>query len=96
MASTLLNEQGKDRVVDKGHGPDALGPGDTTDSGADIAGAPGVVEGEATGLDQGTNEDIDTDRVETLRDLAARRIRRRARRTSIECAMDRRARHGLC
>ena len=60
MASTLLGGLGKDRVTDKGHGTQALGPSDTTDGGADIAGAPGVIEGDVIALDHGTNEDIDT------------------------------------
>ena len=59
MASTLLGGRGKDRITDKGHGTEALGPSDTTDSASDIAGAPGLVEGDVIGLDHGTNEDID-------------------------------------
>jgi hypothetical protein len=59
MASTLVGGRGKDRVTDKGHGTDALGPSDTTDSASDITGAPGVVEGDVIGLDHGTNEDLD-------------------------------------
>ena len=59
MASTLLGGRGRDRVTDKGHGTDALGPSDTTDSASDISGAPGVVEGDVIGLDRGTNEDAD-------------------------------------
>ena len=59
MASTLLGGRGKDRVTDKGHGTDSLGPSDTTDSASDIAGGPGVIEGDVIGLDHGTNEDID-------------------------------------
>ena len=60
MASTLLGGRGKDRVTDKGHGTDALGPSDTTDSASDIAGGPGVIEGDVIGLDRGTNEDLDS------------------------------------
>ena len=59
MASTLLGGSGRDRVTTKGHGTDALGPSDTTDSASDIAGAPGLVEGDVIGLDRGTNEDPD-------------------------------------
>jgi hypothetical protein len=57
MASTLLGGRGRDRVTSKGHGTEALGPSDTTDSASDITGAPGLVEGDVIGLDRGTNED---------------------------------------
>lgn len=60
MASTLLGGRSKDRVTNKGHGTDALGPSDTTDSASDIAGGPGVIEGDVIGLDRGTNEDLDS------------------------------------
>lgn len=59
MASTLLGGRGKDRMLGTGHGTGALGPSDTSDSGSDIAGAPGTVEGDVIGLDRGTNEDSD-------------------------------------
>ena len=59
MASTLLGGRGPDRVTGKGHGTEALGPSDTSDSASDITGAPGVVEGDVIGLDRGTNEDAD-------------------------------------
>jgi hypothetical protein len=62
MTSTLQGGESKDRVLDKGHGTDALGPSDTSDSGADIVGGPGLIEGDVIGLDRGTNEDIDTSR----------------------------------
>jgi hypothetical protein len=60
MASTLLGGSGKDRITNKGHGTDSLGPSDTSDSASDISGAPGVVEGDVIGLDRGTNEDLDS------------------------------------
>jgi hypothetical protein len=59
MASTLLGGRGKDRETQKGHGTGALGPSDTSDSASDIAGGPGLIEGDVIGLDRGTNEDID-------------------------------------
>ena len=59
MASTLLGGRGKDRMLGSGHGTAALGPSDTSDTGSDIAGAPGTVEGDVIGLDRGTNEDPD-------------------------------------
>ena len=60
MASTLTGGRGKDRETQKGHGTGALGPSDTSDSGSDIAGGPGVIEGDVIGLDHGTNEDLET------------------------------------
>src|SRR3954470_15967066 len=60
MASTLLGGRGRDRVTGKGHGTEALGPSDTSDSASDIGGAPGLLEGDVIGLDRGTNEDPDT------------------------------------
>ena len=60
MASTLTGGRGKDRETQKGHGTGALGPSDTSDSGSDIAGGPGLIEGDVIGLDHGTNEDLDT------------------------------------
>ena len=62
MASTLTGGRGKDRETQKGHGTGALGPSDTSDSGSDIAGGPGVIEGDVIGLDHGTNEDLETRR----------------------------------
>jgi hypothetical protein len=59
MASTLTGGRTRDRVTDKGHGTDALGPSDTTDSASDVTGGPGTVEGDVIGLDRGTNEDAD-------------------------------------
>ena len=59
MASTLLGGQGRDRETSQGHGTDALGPSDTSDSASDIAGGPGVIEGDVIGLDRGTNDDMD-------------------------------------
>jgi hypothetical protein len=59
MPSTLLGGRGRDRVTSKGHGTEALGPSDTTDSASDITGAPGLIEGDVIGLDRGTNEDPD-------------------------------------
>jgi hypothetical protein len=60
MASTLMGGRGKDRETQKGHGTSALGPSDTSDSASDIAGGPGIIEGDVIGLDHGTNEDMDT------------------------------------
>jgi hypothetical protein len=57
MASTLNGATTPDRLPGKGHGTGALGPSDTSDTGSDVTGGPGLIEGDALGLDQGTNED---------------------------------------
>jgi hypothetical protein len=53
-----------DRVLGKGHGTDALGPSDNSDSGSDVTGGPGlgigVDEDLILDLDRGTNEDSTT------------------------------------
>lgn len=50
-----------DRSLGKGHGVDALGPSDITDSGSDIVGGPGFAadldDDQKLNLDTGTNED---------------------------------------
>jgi hypothetical protein len=50
---------GKDRQLGKGHGIDALGPSDLSDSGSDIAGGPGWQNEDELdlGLDTGTTSD---------------------------------------
>jgi hypothetical protein len=60
MASTLTGGGTRDRTLNKGHGTSALGPSDTSDSGSDITGGPGLIEGDVIGLDGGTSEDPDT------------------------------------
>ena len=55
--STLLQTGEQAPVLDKGHGTDALGPSDTSDSGSDLQGGHGLVMDEDLGLDTGTNED---------------------------------------
>lgn len=53
-----------DRVLGRGHGTGALGPSDSSDSGSDIAGGPGLAidleNDEALDLGGGTTSDIDT------------------------------------
>lgn len=57
MGSTL-DGAGKDRTLGRGHGTGALGPSDTSDSGSDIQGGPGLVEGDVIGLNEaGTTSD---------------------------------------
>jgi hypothetical protein len=65
MASTLNGAPAPDRVVGKGHGTGALGPSDTSDTGADVTGGPGLIEGDVIGLDQGTNEDPERSAIAT-------------------------------
>ncbi len=58
--STLDLSRSTPPVTDKGHGTDALGPSDTSDSGSDLQG-PGLYEDDADtrlGLDTGTNADV--------------------------------------
>jgi len=62
MANSSLFRTGEqDPVVGKGHGTGALGPSDSTDSGSDIAGGPGLNEDDGLGFDQGTTSDPDHD-----------------------------------
>lgn len=48
-----------DRRLSKGHGIAALGPSDTSDSGSDILGGPGLAHEVGIGLDRGTTSDPD-------------------------------------
>lgn len=57
--SSLLRTGEQDPVVNKGHGTRALGPSDSTDSGSDIQGGPGLNEEDGLGLDRGTTPDPD-------------------------------------
>ncbi len=58
-ASTLDVDESTPPVTHKGHGTEALGPSDSSDSGSDLQG-PGFYENDADviGLDRGTNEDM--------------------------------------
>ena len=58
-ASTLDLDESTPPITHKGHGTDALGPSDSSDSGSDLQG-PGLYESDADliGLDRGTNEDM--------------------------------------
>ena len=51
-----------DRVLGRGHGTGALGPGDTSDSGSDIAGGPGLGLDDAESLDLGDGTTSDLER----------------------------------
>lgn len=53
-----------DRVIGRGHGTGALGPSDSSDTGSDIAGGPGLgldlERTEALDFDEGNTSDLDT------------------------------------
>jgi hypothetical protein len=62
MARSTLNTTGEGKaVVRKGHGTRALGPSDSTDSGSDIVGGPGLNRQDGLPLQQGTTSDPDRD-----------------------------------
>lgn len=56
---TLFAES--DREIDKGHGTEALGPSDTSDSGSDVQGGPGLFHEVGAGLGLGTGTTSDPD-----------------------------------
>ena len=58
--STLIPELEEEPIVDRGHGIGALGPSDTSDSGSDITGGPGLAgTGDFLELGSGTTSDLD-------------------------------------
>ena len=63
MASSSLDPDnlllGNDRILGRGHGTGALGPSDSSDSGSDLQGAPGLAQQVDTGLASGTNADTE-------------------------------------
>lgn len=62
MARSTLNTTGESNpVVRKGHGTGALGPSDSTDSGSDIVGGPGLNHDDGLPFQRGTTSDPDTD-----------------------------------
>ena len=65
-SSTLTPDNlpaGRDRSVGRGHGTQALGPSDSSDSGSDVTGAHGLAHDvDRFGLERGTNEDPDESR----------------------------------
>jgi hypothetical protein len=59
--STLTPALEEEPVVTRGHGVGALGPSDTSDSGSDITGGPGLaLDGDFLELGSGTTSDLDT------------------------------------
>lgn len=62
MARSTLNTTGESKPeVRKGHGTGALGPSDSTDSGSDIVGGPGLNRDDGLPLQRGTTSDPDVD-----------------------------------
>src|SRR4029079_18087451 len=62
MARSTLNTTGEsDPSVRKGHGTGALGPSDSSDSGSDIVGGPGLNRDDGLPLQRGTPSDPDVD-----------------------------------
>lgn len=62
MARSTLNTTGEGQpVTQKGHGTGALGPSDSTDSGSDIVGGPGLNREGGLPLQRGTTSDPDVD-----------------------------------
>lgn len=62
MGRSTLNTTGEGAaVVRKGHGTRALGPSDSTDSGSDIVGGPGLNHDDGLPLQRGTTSDPDVD-----------------------------------
>jgi hypothetical protein len=63
MARSTLNTTGESSPsTRKGHGTGALGPSDSSDSGSDIVGGPGLNRDDGLPLLQGTTSDPDQDR----------------------------------
>jgi hypothetical protein len=66
MPDSTLNTTGEGgEVKRKGHGTEALGPSDSTDSGSDIVGGPGLDTQEGLPLQRGTTSDPDIDAMPT-------------------------------
>jgi hypothetical protein len=62
MARSTLNTTGEDKpVTQRGHGTGALGPSDSTDSGSDIVGGPGLNRQDGLPLQRGNTSDPDVD-----------------------------------
>jgi hypothetical protein len=66
MAGSTLNTTGEGKAVtQKGHGTGALGPSDSSDSGSDIVGGPGLNRDGGLPLQRGTTSDPDVDAAPT-------------------------------
>src|SRR4029453_12424641 len=63
MGNDSLNRTGEaPPVTNKGRDTKALGPSDSSDSGSDIAGAPGLDADDDLGLERGTTSDAERNR----------------------------------
>jgi hypothetical protein len=60
--STLLHTQDRPPSTGKGHGTDALGPSDSSDTGSDVRGGPGLNHDDGIGPRTGSTSDPDVDR----------------------------------
>ena len=61
-ASTLDPDnfpEAPDRSLGSGHGTGALGPSDSSDSGSDVVGGPGLTQGDNLDLGSGTTSDLE-------------------------------------
>lgn len=66
MARSALNTTGEGRDgTQKGHGTRALGPSDSSDTGSDVVGGPGLNRAGGLPLQHGTTSDPDVDRAPT-------------------------------
>lgn len=62
MAKSNILGSDEKPVIPPGHGTEALGPSDSSDSGSDIVGAEGLAEDSGLGNDAGTTSDMDRGR----------------------------------
>jgi hypothetical protein len=60
--STLLHPQDTPPITTKGHGTEALGPSDSSDTGSDVRGGPGLDHEVGIGPRRGDTSDPDSDR----------------------------------
>jgi hypothetical protein len=93
MATSTLDPDNipePDRSLGRGHGTDALGPSDISDTGSDVQPGVHAVEEEILGLDRGTTEDPDSHNIEVDGDSDAVGTGERATagRDSVEDAHD--------
>lgn len=71
MATSTLDPDNipePDRQLGKGHGNDALGPSDISDTGSDVQGGLKAIEEPGLGLERGTSEDADSRNINVSRD----------------------------
>lgn len=73
--SSILHSGEQTPVTDKGHGTDALGPSNTSDSGSDVRGAQIFPEGDMGELDTDTDEGGTGERAAATPDVSAREAR---------------------